>query len=142
MTAMAAAKMRVKARAAQTLEAFVPQMVNLELLDGVSFTKGCYIGQEVVARTQHLGKLKRRMFRARVSADAGPGDPIYGAAESGGQSVGSVVRAAPAGDGSRELLTVLRLDAVEAGELHLRQTVGPSLELLDLPYPLDRPADT
>ncbi len=126
-----------------TAGAFVPQMVNLELLDGVSFTKGCYIGQEVVARTQHLGKLKRRMFRARVGAESAPspGDPIYGASESGGQSVGSVVRAAPAGDGARELLTVLRLDAVAAGELHLQQILGPPLELLELPYELDRPAD-
>jgi len=51
-----------------TREAFVPQMVNFELTDGVSFTKGCYPGQEVVARSQYLGKLKRRSFRAQLSA--------------------------------------------------------------------------
>jgi tRNA-modifying protein YgfZ len=56
----------------ETVEAFVPQMANLQLIDGVSFTKGCYTGQEVVARMQYLGKLKRRMYWAEVEADSTP----------------------------------------------------------------------
>jgi tRNA-modifying protein YgfZ len=48
---------------AATSEAFVAQMLNLDLLDGISFTKGCYTGQEIIARTQHLGRIKRRLYR-------------------------------------------------------------------------------
>ena len=59
---------------AATQEQFVPQMVNLEVIGGVSFQKGCYPGQEIVARSQYLGKLKRRMFLAHVDAEAAPGD--------------------------------------------------------------------
>src|SRR5262249_17886662 len=62
---------------AATQDQFVPQMANLELLGGVSFDKGCYTGQEIVARAQHLGKVKRRMFIANVSAAARPGDRLY-----------------------------------------------------------------
>ncbi len=51
---------------AATSELFVPQMLNLDLIDGISFTKGCFTGQEIVARTQHLGRIKRRMFRLRL----------------------------------------------------------------------------
>ena len=54
---------------AATSGEFVPQMLNLELLDGVSFDKGCYPGQEIVARTQYLGRIKRRMFALRVNSD-------------------------------------------------------------------------
>ncbi len=53
---------------AATSEAFVAQMLNLDLLDGISFTKGCYTGQEIIARTQHLGRIKRRMFRLQLPA--------------------------------------------------------------------------
>jgi hypothetical protein len=51
---------------AATSEAFVAQMLNLDLLDGISFTKGCYTGQEIIARTQHLGRIKRRLFRLQL----------------------------------------------------------------------------
>jgi folate-binding protein YgfZ len=121
---------------------FVPQMLNLELLGGVSFTKGCYVGQEIVARTQHLGKLKRRMYRARVvgGAPPTPGDAVFGAASVGAQSVGSVVRAAPVPEGGHELLAVLRIDSAEAGGLRLHQLLGPELELLDLPYARGEPS--
>jgi folate-binding protein YgfZ len=53
-----------------TSEAFVAQMLNLDLLDGISFKKGCYTGQEIVARTQHLGRIKRRLFRLRLPPGA------------------------------------------------------------------------
>ena len=62
-----------------TVEAFVPQMANLQLVGGVSFTKGCYTGQEIVARMQYLGKLKRRMYLAHVDSAEAPtaGDPLF-----------------------------------------------------------------
>ncbi len=73
---------------AATQEQFVPQMVNLEVIGGVSFQKGCYPGQEIVARSQYLGKLKRRMFLAHVDAEAAPGDNLY-SADFEGQATGT-----------------------------------------------------
>ena len=119
---------------AATREAFVPQMVNLHRLGGVSFTKGCYPGQEVVARMHYLGKLKRRMFLAWTSAPASaPGEDIR---DDEGQAQGRVVRAAPAPEGGTVLLAVLSLAAVEAG-VPLRLPSGDALTLRELPYPVD-----
>jgi folate-binding protein YgfZ len=89
-------------------EQFVPQMLNLDLLDGISFTKGCYTGQEIVARTQHLGRIKRRTFRYRVAAGA-PLAPLAGL-HLEGSKVAEVVMSAPRGD-TIELLAVTALDA-------------------------------
>ena len=117
-----------------TQEQFVPQMVNLERLGGVDFHKGCYPGQEVVARTQYRGVLKRRMVRARVDAPASAGDEIF-ADEAPGQPSGSVVNAAPAPDGHTELLAVVQISAAESGQpIRLRAANGPALELHALPY--------
>ena len=79
-----------------TVEEFVPQMANLELVGGVSFTKGCYPGQEIVARMHYLGRLKQRMFRAHVESalPPQPGTPVY-APDLPGQSTGSVLDAQP-----------------------------------------------
>ena len=94
---------------ASTVEAFVPQMTNMQLVDGVSFTKGCYTGQEVVARMQYLGKLKRRMYRAEVATDRcpQPGDELFSGASESGQGTGKVVASAPSGEGRCELLAVV-----------------------------------
>jgi len=89
-------------------EQFVPQMLNLDLLDGISFDKGCYTGQEIVARTQHLGRIKRRTFRYRV-ADGPPLAQLAGLSLEG-TKVAEVVMSAPRGDGI-ELLAVTALDA-------------------------------
>jgi hypothetical protein len=89
-------------------EQFVPQMLNLDLLDGISFTKGCYTGQEIVARTQHLGRIKRRTFRYRVM-DGPPLAPLAGLHLDGAQ-VAQVLMCAPRGKGF-ELLAVTALDA-------------------------------
>lgn len=119
----------------QTADAFVPQMTNLQLLGGVNFKKGCYTGQEVVARMQYLGKLKRRMYRARVEAPERPqpGDGLF-AADSGGQSAGKVVNAQPSPDGGYELLAVVEISSRDQHQLHLGSAGGPVLEFLDLPY--------
>jgi tRNA-modifying protein YgfZ len=92
--------------AAATRGEFVPQMLNLDLLDGISFTKGCYPGQEIVARTKYLGRVKRRMLRFATTGPApSPGEPVHGPKGPAGQVVSAA--ATPAGV---ELLAVIMLD--------------------------------
>jgi len=121
---------------AATQDKFVPQMVNLQLIDGLSFTKGCYPGQEIVARMQYLGKLKRRMERA-ASAEAAveAGTEVV---DADGNAVGEVVASAAAESGS-ELLMVLRISALDAA---LFLPSGSALGLLPLPYAFDEVSDT
>ena len=127
---------------ASTVDAFVPQMVNLHAINGVSFSKGCYPGQEIVARMHFLGKLKRRMYRAQVNADQlpQPGDKLFSATSSSGQGAGQVVTAAAIKDGGYEILAVIQITALEEGSLHLGDINGPELILKDIPYevPLER----
>lgn len=120
----------------ETADAFVPQMVNLQLIDGVSFTKGCYTGQEVVARMQYLGKLKRRMYLAEVAADAPPppGQELHAAGGTSEQATGRVVDARLAGPGRVELLAVVETDAVEKREVRLGGPDGPVLSFREPPY--------
>ncbi|MGP6430817.1 CAF17-like 4Fe-4S cluster assembly/insertion protein YgfZ [Pseudomonas paraglycinae] len=120
-----------------TRELFIPQMLNLQAVGGVSFKKGCYTGQEIVARMQYLGKLKRRLHRVQLDASElpEPGTPLF--APSHGSSIGEVVLAARA-EKNIELLAVLQAEAADAGDLHLGTAEGPALHLLDLPYELDR----
>lgn len=122
---------------APTQEEFVAQMLNYDLIGGVNFKKGCYPGQEIVARTQYLGKVKKRMYRVAIAADAAPaaGLDLY-APDFGDQSAGKLVNVAPAPDGGFEALAVLQNTSVEAGEVHLGGPTGPRVRLLDLPYPL------
>lgn len=109
---------------------FIPQMVNLDLLAGVSFTKGCYPGQEIVARTRYLGRVKRRMFRFSAAGPApAPGSAVYGPRGTAGQ----VVRAAPVPAGGTELLAVIVLDDL-AGPLSLDAAGQAGLRQLPLPY--------
>jgi len=119
----------------ETSEAFVPQMANLQLIDGVSFTKGCYTGQEVVARMQYLGKLKRRMYLAHVESPAPPrpGDELFASDSQSAQGTGKVVDARPA-DGGYDLLAVIEIESAERGEVHLGPA-GPRLTIRELPYP-------
>jgi hypothetical protein len=112
-----------------TTEQFVPQMLNLDLLDGISFAKGCYTGQEIVARTQHLGRIKRRTLRFRV-AD-GPLPSPMDALLRDGTKVAEVLFAAEQPAGGAELLAVTNLDA--RGHA-LRLADGRTAEPADLPY--------
>jgi len=125
---------------ASTVEAFVPQMLNMQLIDGVSFDKGCYVGQEVVARMKYLGELKRRMYLAKTDSATQPmpGDEIFSSigAESG-QGTGKVVMSAPSPDGGYELLAVVENSAIESGSLHLENSPGPELILMPMPYEFD-----
>ena len=120
---------------AATQEQFVPQMVNLEVIGGVSFQKGCYPGQEIVARSQYLGKLKRRMFLAHVDAEAAPGDSLY-SADLAGQATGTVVNAAPAPNGGFDVLAVAQVESANTQILHLKAVDGAALTLQPLPYSL------
>ncbi len=121
----------------QTRELFIPQMLNLQAVGGVSFKKGCYTGQEIVARMQYLGKLKRRLYRLSLNAPElpEPGTPLF--SPSHNSAIGEVVLAAKA-DQTIELLAVLQAEAADSGDVHVGTLEGPGLQLLDLPYTLDR----
>jgi folate-binding protein YgfZ len=122
---------------AATAEQFVPQMVNLELVGGVDFQKGCYPGQEIVARSQYRGTLKRRAFVFASPASATPGHELFHDADPS-QPAGMVVNAASLGDRHR-LLAEVKLAALQGGALRLGAADGPRLEALPMPYavPLD-----
>jgi folate-binding protein YgfZ len=117
-----------------TQDQFVPQMANLELIGGVSFRKGCYPGQEIVARTQYLGKPKRRLFLAHVEAPVrpAPGEPLV--AEGADQTAGTVVNAAPAPDGGFDLLAVVQTASADTATVRLGSATGPALRFRSLPY--------
>ena len=119
---------------AATVEQFVPQMLNFELVGGVDFQKGCYPGQEVVARSQYRGTLKRRMFLFDIDAAAAAGHEVFHSADPT-QPAGMVVNAAPdpVGHGSSALVEV-KLAALGAGSLHLGAVDGPVLRRVALPY--------
>lgn len=119
---------------AATQEEFIPQTLNLDLLDSISFKKGCYVGQEIVARTHHLGTVKRRMQLAHIAADQPPqaGDDLFGAA--GVEPAGKIVNAAAAPAGGYDVLAAVRLECLEAGPIRWGTPEGPVLELMPLPY--------
>lgn len=120
-----------------TVEAYVPQMLNLQLVDGVSFRKGCYTGQEVVARMQYLGKLKRRMYLAHTDGTdrPQPGDELFCSSSESGQGAGKVVDACPAPGGGHDLLVVVERTLAENGAVvQLGDASGPALRFLPLPY--------
>ena len=115
-----------------TAEEFIPQMLNYDLTGHISFDKGCYTGQEVVARLHYRGKPKRRCYIATLPAQLCPaaGSPLYTANSS--QSVGNIVNCARA-DGDCMTLLVATAGGVEQGLL-LGASDGPSLTLGELPY--------
>jgi folate-binding protein YgfZ len=118
----------------------IAQTANWDLLDGVDFRKGCYTGQEVIARTQHLGRLKERLFAFHVDQDSVATATRVFAPAFGDQPCGIVVNAAPAPEGGNDLLAVVQLAAVEGGELHLGGPDGATLSPLPLPYEIPAPA--
>lgn len=114
---------------ADTSEQWIPQMLNLDLLGAIGFTKGCYPGQEIITRTRHLGRVKRRMLRYQSRAAAlTPGSGLSLA----GTKVGEVVRSAPSPEGC-ECLAVVDLEA--AGQTLVADN-GAHCEQLSLPYPI------
>jgi len=118
-----------------TQEQFIPQMVNLDVIGGVNFKKGCYPGQEIVARTQYLGKLKRRMYRARINSPSivTAGDSLF-SIDTQNQACGMIVNAAPSPDGGVDVLAVIQNSSVETNSIHWKTPDGPELTMLPLPY--------
>jgi len=117
-------------------EEFIPQMLNLPALDAVSFKKGCYTGQEIVARMQYLGKLKRHMYRFSLDSKQLPeiGVPLFSPLRS--SALGEVISAAYSQTGI-ELLAVALEEAVQESEIRLSTVDGNVLTPLSLPYTLD-----
>jgi hypothetical protein len=118
-----------------TQEAFVPQMLNLDLIGGVSLSKGCYPGQEIVSRMHYRGTLKQRMYLANVAGSGAPqpGDKLYSPAF-GEQACGTIVNAARSPEGGHDVLAVIQIASAEKGEVHWKSPDGLALKLLPLPY--------
>ena len=118
-----------------TQEQFVAQMLNYELIGGVNFKKGCYPGQEIVARTQYLGKPKRRMYLAHIESGDTPqaGDELY-SVDLPDQATGMIVNAAPAANGGFDVLAVMQISSAGSQVLHLKSVQGSPLALQALPY--------
>jgi tRNA-modifying protein YgfZ len=120
-----------------TQDLYVPQMANFELAGGVSFKKGCYPGQEIVARTQYRGILKRRMARVSALSNVSiePGREVFSPAFPD-QAAGSIAVSAVAENGTQECLVVSQTVSIQPNGLYLDQACSESnrLNLLDLPY--------
>ena len=121
----------------QTQEHFVAQMVNLDLIGGISFNKGCYPGQEIVARTHYLGKQKRRMYLAHVDSDESPlpGDELY-SADMENHASGVIANASAAPGGGFDVLAVMQIASHDAYPVHLGSLLDAKLAFEPLPYPL------
>jgi len=118
---------------AATVDQFVPQMLNFELIGGVDFKKGCYPGQEVVARSQYRGTAKRRSFVFDLPASASAGQEIFHSGDPG-QPAGMVVNAALLPGPSGSLLAEVKLASLGDGSLHLGDPAGPRLVPAPMPY--------
>ncbi len=121
---------------AGSIDAYVPQMANMHLINGVSFTKGCYPGQEIVARMHYLGKLKRRMYRIGFDAREQPaaGTPLVTESSTESQDIGTILSAQKNPDGKYEALAVIQTGDAENSKLKLGDAKGPDVAVLDLPY--------
>jgi hypothetical protein len=113
---------------AATQDLFVPQMANFDRIGAISFSKGCYPGQEIVARAHYRGEVKRRLFRGQTSGAASPGQPLF-QADHPAQPVGHVANAAPAPGGGMDLLAVVHAEAAGGAPLRLGVADGPQVVL-------------
>lgn len=119
-----------------TQEKFVPQMINFEVIGGVNFKKGCYPGQEIVARSQYLGKLKRRMMLASIETqDAVAGMEIF-SGDDPEQPCGTLVNAERSSPKDFDCLVELKTASAANGAIHLGSASGPVLHFQPLPYAL------
>jgi folate-binding protein YgfZ len=121
----------------QTQEQFVAQMLNQDLIGAINFKKGCYPGQEIVARMQYLGKLKRRMYLAHIDSKESPqaGDELF-SSDLEGQATGMIVNTAPAPDGGFDVLAVVQSASKESSQVHLGSNSQQTLHFQPLPYAL------
>jgi len=118
---------------AKSQESFVAQMINFQLIDGISFTKGCYTGQEVVARMHYLGKLKKQMYRISIDSTTvpSPGDNLHLEGDENKQNVGQIVDAQLNDNNGIDALAVIQISAVEKGNIFIE---GASAKVENLPY--------
>lgn len=116
-----------------TQEEFVPQMLNLDALNAINYKKGCYTGQEIVARTHYLGKIKRRTQLAHIASDSCPaiGDDV---ADANQQAIGKIVRCAPAVDVGFVVLVECRLENLVNADIYWNSI---ALSIKQLPYSLE-----
>ena len=120
---------------AKSSDLFLPQMLNLDRLHAVSFEKGCYVGQEIVARAQHLGRIKRRAYVGRATAAAG-GDPILDVAGNEARKVGDVVAVEPHPDGDSAVFAVLNTESARSPALHVGRSDGAPVRISSPDYML------
>ncbi len=120
-----------------TQEQFVAQMVNFDVIGGINFKKGCYPGQEIVARTHYLGKLKRRMYLAHIETTDMPqaGDEVF-SADMDEQASGMIVNSALAPSGGYDVLAVVQISSQATQTIYLKSLRGKALKFLPLPYDL------
>jgi len=121
---------------AAAIDTYVPQMTNMQLINGVSFTKGCYPGQEIVARMHYLGKLKRRMYRIGFDAHEKPetGTPLVTETSTESQDIGTIFSVQKNPDGNYDALAVIQVSDAENSQLKLGDAKGPDVTVMDLPY--------
>ena len=121
-----------------TSEEFVPQMVNMDLINGVSFEKGCYTGQEIVARMHYLGKLKKRCYKINIDTDKKPetGDKLFAENARAGQNTGAIVNVEKNPESGYDALAVIQIADTES-KLFLNDANGPVITVKELPYSFD-----
>lgn len=120
---------------APIVEAFVPQMLNYESVGGVNFKKGCYPGQEVVARSQFRGTLKRRAYLVVCDEPMSVGQDVYHSSDDE-QPTGTVAACAASPQGNWHAVVSMQTSSAQDGSLHLGSAGGPPMRVLPLPYPL------
>jgi len=125
-----------------TQEAFVPQMANMELLNAVNFKKGCYTGQEIVARMHYLGKLKKRMYKVHIATNDNSqipqaGDKVFAEHARAGQNTGMLISAQPNPNGGYDALSVLQIADAQSS-LTLLDENGPTITVETLPYSFEK----
>ena len=123
---------------ANTSEEFVPQMANMELINGVSFTKGCFTGQEIVARMHYLGKLKKRCYKININTDNKPetGDKLFAENARAGQNTGAIISVEKNPESGYDALAVIQIADTES-KLFLNDANGPVVTVKELPYSFD-----
>lgn len=120
-----------------TSEEFVPQMANMELINGVSFSKGCFTGQEIVARMHYLGKLKKRTFKIHIDTEEKPntGDKLFAENARAGQNTGAILQLEKNPESGYDALAVIQIADTESA-LFLNDANGPAVTVKTLPYSL------
>ena len=127
---------------ANSSEEFVPQMANMELINGVSFTKGCFTGQEIVARMHYLGKLKKRCYKINIDTDSKPetGDKLFAENARAGQNTGAIISVEKNPESGYDALAVIQI-ADTGAKLFLNDADGPAITVKELPYSFESSAN-